>query len=136
MKSLKNILISLCVIIVVSGCSKGGSGSDTSTATTSVSGYTVSNGQCYNSANQSVDSSYCSNISNYYQVNSYCYNTSGERVDDRYCKDSSSLTLPPRQCNGRFFTPHQGKKQEIRCQDRNCHGNLVFDERGNPVHCR
>lgn len=136
MKSLmKFALIATLTALTVIGCSKSSGNSDV-TATTALSKYSLSNGLCYDSNRQVVDSIYCMNISNYYQVNGYCYSTAGARVDDIYCRQNKSLTLPPRQCEGQFFIPRRNHRAEIRCHDRSCQGNLMFDHNGHPVHCR
>lgn len=132
MNFVKYALGALLMATTLVSCGDGG-GSGNSTATTA---YSIQNGQCYNNGSV-VDYNYCTSLSNYYQVNSYCYNPNGARVDDSYCRNNGYLNLQPRQCNeGRFFMPRQGRMHEVNCKNRNCRDNLMFDDRGRPIHCR
>ncbi|UYL10491.1 hypothetical protein B9G69_007870 [Bdellovibrio sp. SKB1291214] len=133
MKLTKYALGAALMSMTLVSCGDSG-GSGNSTATTA---YSIQNGQCYNGNSQVVDYNYCTSLSNYYQVNSYCYNPTGARVDDSYCRNNGYLNLQPRQCNdGKFFMPRQGRMHEVNCRNRNCRDNLMFDDRGRPIHCR
>lgn len=136
-------MLRLLVVMTVAafmavGCGKSSNnGSDTTTATTSLPYSVSTNGQCYNQAGQVVDTYYCQNVTNAYSVNGYCYNNAGARIDASYCTNNyRPLYLQPRQCEGQYYAPYQGKRREVRCFDRSCRGSLVFDRDGRAINCR
>lgn len=137
LRSISMMILSLVAVLAVTGCSKGSSSDSDATAVTTL-GYTLSNGYCYNSANQVVDGNYCSNISNYYSVNGYCYNPQGGIVDQGYCGNGNqALILPPRRCEGgQYYMPRNGRRAPMDCRGGRCRGNLVFDGNGHAFNCR
>lgn len=153
------LLFALPLLIALSACGKS-----STAATTTTTGYYLSNGVCYaaNSAT-AVATTYCSSTTGYYLSNGYCYSsTTGTIVATTYCSSTTGYTLSngvcyststgtavataycsgtstttSQACYGMYYYSNGYATQIVQCNGTNCRGYTLYDyNTKQPVYCQ